>query len=226
MSALEEMIQREETDADDVQLAPDEIEAMSEATADDETDQADEREPASDALMEQIGKQLDKEGDRHAKAVARIMGDSMGDLVTCPLCITPGYVTVVPPPDFDPYQRQAVLAAMGDDADPELRPHPNRRRCSTCDGWGDLTTGSRKNTTAVDGCPTCMGNGWIDSAAEQAMRDAQPLPAPLGAPGVTSPSQVTQGGYTFALSPGGSSDPAGRLAGHPLWGLPAETGGV
>lgn len=226
MSALEEMIEREEAESDDVQLAPDEVEAMSEALADEEADQPEPREPASDAVIEQIGKQLDKEADRHTKAVVRIMGESMGDLVPCPLCITPGFVTVVPPADFDPLQRLAVLAALGEDAPPELRPHPNRRRCETCDGWGDLTTGSRKNTTAVDGCPTCMGNGWIDAAAEQAMRDtALPAVTPTAAP-APSVGQVTQGGYSFQLVPGGSSDAAGRLPGHPLWGLPPETGGM
>lgn len=243
MSHITEVAEREAREAEaetagDLAVEPDEVEAEREAEREreQEAEQETQREPASDVAMEQIGRALDKEGDRHTKAVARIMGDQMGDLVICPLCVTPGFVLVEPPSDFDPMQRLAVLQAMGEGAPPQLQHHPQLYRCETCDGWGDLETGSRKDTTAREGCPDCSGKGYRDRVQDQAMQDARgpsaaagmPLalvPPPPGAQLGTGPT-VTQGGYSFPLLPGAAPDAIGRIAGHPLWGTPAETGGL
>lgn len=231
--ALSAEAEPEDPELDDVN--EDEAEREAERERAQEAEAEPEREPASDMLMERIGRDLDKEADRHSKAVVKIMGDQMGDLVPCPLCVTPGFVTVEPPRDFDPMQRHAVLLAMGEDAPPELKAHPKLYKCETCDGWGDLTTGSRKPTTQVEGCPDCGGKGFRDRDMDQAYADARG-PETNGAPGnlavlpglppvLGSTPTVTQGGYSFPLLPGAAPDACGRLAGHPLWGMDASAGG-
>lgn len=117
-------------------------------------------EPSSEEMMEEIGRKLDEQAGKHSKAVARIMGDQMGDLVPCPLCITPGFVTVEPPPDFDPDQRAAVLAAMGDTPEPALKLDPDVEMCPVCDGWGETLTGSKSPNFRTKACPACQHQGW------------------------------------------------------------------
>lgn len=242
MSTATELAEREAMAADaaaaDDDVDEDEAERAAELERVEEAEQEaeqTEREPASDMAMERIGRDLDREADRHTRAVAKIMGEQMGDLVPCPLCITPGFVTVEPPRDFDPMQRQAVLMSMGDGAAPTLNQHPKLYLCETCDGWGDLTTGSRKETTRTEGCPDCGGKGYRDRDMDQAMSDARgpvavpdlpayPPPSAVGSPPGSLPT-VTQGGYSFPLLAGAAPDASGRLAGHPLWGSPVEAGG-
>lgn len=237
MAAME-AAEAEAADPDEDAEVEDAEQAERDAEREREADQIEEadRELPSDAVMEQIGRQLDREGDRHFKAVAKIMGDQFGDLVPCPLCITPGFVTVEPVRDFDPMQRQAVLLTMGEFAPPELKDHPILYRCPTCDGWGELITGARKETTRTDGCPDCNGYGYRNRDQEQALATVTQLPTQAGGPPIVYPpaspapgtaaGQVTQGGYTFAIVSGGAPDPHGRLAGHPLWGQDASVGGL
>jgi hypothetical protein len=192
-------------------------------------------EEPSDAMMERIGRELDKEAQRHAKAVAKIMGDQMSDLLECPLCVTPGYVTSQPP-ELDDMERLAVLSYIGEGGEPRLVQHPELYRCEFCDGWGDVETGSRRGTITV-ACPECDGRGYKDRRTERELAvlnggTAQPVSPPASyntpapATGGYEPGQITQGGFTFPPTPGASPDPAGRMPGHPLWGLPHEAGGL
>lgn len=194
------------------------------------------REQDEDEAMEAIGHALDLEAERHKDAVAEILGPDMGDLVPCPLCVTPGFVLVSPPPDFDPMQRAAVMMAMGEDAPEVLKRHPDLYRCAKCDGWGDLDSGSRRDVTKRQQCPDCMGKGFRSHAEDKALETAQAPqpgltavpPLPQAPPMQPTPDSglITQGGHTFRVVPGGSPDPSGRLAGHPLWGYDVSLGGV
>lgn len=175
--AITEMIEREAAAAE--AESPDEPEALLEVEAESDAP----AEPASDAQMEEIGKQLDAEAKRHGKQVAKIMGDSMGDLVTCPLCVTPGFVTVIPPEDFDPEQREAVMLAMGENQSPQLQHHPRFTTCDLCDGLGVLETGARNELNYTVNCERCQSRGYVDpqeiATQAQAMRDATaPAPPP------------------------------------------------
>lgn len=218
--------------------APDEV--TPEPEPDPSTEPEPEPEPApeqpSDKAMEAIGKKLDAESDRHKRRVAEIMGDQMGDLAPCPLCLIDGFVMSEAPPEFDPMQRLAVLTAMGDVAPPKLKQHPNLFECQLCDGQGDLLTGSKRSTAQLAECPDCGGKGFRDKTMMQAQQDArgyspQPpvvIPPPnygANGQGPTQPT-VTQGIYTFPLIQGGAPDPLGRLAGHPLWGQDESMGGL
>lgn len=174
--------------------------------ADDETQPEDDeqeatqepQEPPSDVQMEQIGKSLDQEAARHTKAVAKIMGDGMGDLVTCPLCITPGFVTVQPPVDFDPAQRDAVMAAMGEGSDGGMKQYPDFVRCETCNGHGHVLSGALNEANYAPSCPDCLTKGYYSvkerNAQTQAMTDAtQVYTQPQSAVGATLVQPIANG---------------------------------
>ena len=206
--ALQDALDEARNEADE--LENDETENDEDETDDEPVEDEPEPEPASDALIEQIGANLDKEARRHSKAVEKIMGDQMGDLAACPLCVTPGYVTAVPPDDFDPDQREAVLAAMGDGIG-GYKQHSDLTTCDRCGGLGHLLTGAKNEANYLISCPDCQSKGYVNpkeqAAMEQAMLDASPSyipPAPPvglanGSPGLAgSPDQ--QPWYDYATA--------------------------
>lgn len=236
MSTLAERIEIEAdaAEADDVDEEQAEHDAEQERQADLEPEP--EPEPPSDVQLAGLERKMQAEDDRHEKAVAKLYGEGMAAMAPCPLCLAHGFLPSEPADDLEPEQRAAVLWAMGDNKPPELREHPKLSRCATCDGWGDLTTGARKDTTAVEGCPDCGGKGYRDADQMAALASVQtplypppaPAPAPIypaaGSPG--SGTQITQGGHTFFMPLGAAPDQVGRVAGHPLWGAPLESGGL
>lgn len=56
----------------------------------------------------------------------------------CPLCDGTGSLESAPPQD------------------------PYSRRCEVCDGFGEVTTGSRVAESIVRGCQACGSTGWVD----------------------------------------------------------------
>ena len=192
--------------------------------------------PASDAEMAKRDKAMNSEDKRHENAVAKLYGPDWSLMTDCPLCLNHGYVPTQPDPDFDPMQRLAVLTSMGEGAPVELAFHPDFYRCELCDGWGELSTHSRRDVMNHEQCPDCGGRGSRSKAQDHALAGVQ-LPytppavvlPPLGsAPtnGAPPTATITQGGHTFTGLPGAAPDQLGRMAGHPLWGFPAESGGI
>lgn len=191
----------------------------------------------SDKAAERAITAIERAGDTYSRKVQSIQATTDLGLVECPLCPVPGFVSEMAPPDgFDPQQVAVVLAYLGIDGPQEYRRSPHLTTCPDCDGLGFWSTGSKRDGKRDVMCDTCMGNGYVDRRQEQAMRDVGAAPANgYGAYPPTSPNpgappaqpgMVWQGGYEFAPAPGGSPDPWGRLAGHPLWGAPIEQGGV
>lgn len=217
---------------------PGEDQAEQEAEAEREADKATEAapEPPSEAAVNAMQTKLDKEDERHEAAVAKILGDGMAAMSPCPLCLAHGFVPSEPMGDVNPDQRAMVLWVMGDPPPLELKQHGALYECPTCAGLGDLLTGSRKPETRSAMCPDCSGKGYRDRNYDAALSGVQGTPSPP-LPAVTYPppgdttnghhaAVITQGGHTFVIAPGGAPDPCGRLAGHPLWGAPAESGGL
>lgn len=217
-------------------------EAETDETDDDDQAETDEAEadgpdePPSEQMMDRALSQIEQAGDEYVAHVRAIQHETPLGLVECPLCPVPGFVADQPMPDIDPLQRLAVLTVIGDAGQPVAPDHPTLHQCPKCEGWGLMTTGSRRPEFATQPCPMCGGNGYVDQAAEQAMIDARAasgLPAdfdqvrpPAPTNSVVPTPTVTQGGHTFPVVLGGSLDQVGRMAGHPLWGQPAELGGL
>lgn len=180
----------------------------------DEPDDDPPAEPSSEAVMEEIGKKLDEQAGKHTKAVARIMGEQMGDLVPCPLCVTPGFVTVEPPFDFDPDQRAAVLAAMGDSPEPEYKVSDVTERCSACDGWAKVYTGSRDPNFVTKACDICGGQGWTVKST------------PVAAAVLSFAPPTTASVSEWTPPPPPTNDPWGRPPGAEFFNQdPATNGG-
>jgi hypothetical protein len=99
-------------------------------------------EPASEeAQMKAMG----REYDRHAKALERIIGEDFAMLAPCDHCGGLGFAPPV-----------------------TLRPHKNFRACETCNGFGDVLTGSRKEGNATQPCPVCAGRGYLERLEQPA----------------------------------------------------------
>lgn len=183
MSRATEIAEREAAQAEAETPDDDEEEAAEEEAAEGEPEPEPDAGPQTDADMEAIGRKLDGEAKRHANRVREITGQSFGDLVPCPLCVTPGYVLVQPPPEVDPEQRAAVMIALGEQAAPEYRHASYAVMCEECNGIGQVLTGARNAHNALLPCSVCEGKGW---------KAPQSVPAPAWTPPVAVAS--TNGG--------------------------------
>lgn len=186
------------------QLARDEADRV-EAEDDETTDEPDaerpdepDAEPAEPVDQARKIQALERENDRRAKALERIMGEDFAALTECPTCVgfVPGYIVqgqeVIPDPAFD-------------DAS---------EACPKCLGYGRLRTRSLADGHDSVLCQRCSGAGWVTKAAADAVVPVASGPPPL-------PYVVDQAGNATPSHP----DAWGRPGGHPHYGVhPAHVG--
>lgn len=113
-------------------LAMREAEAAPPATT---TGEAESAEPTVKQL-----KDLDKENTRHVETVHRIMGSFVAGFVACEKCDTLG----LEPPG------------------PKPRSHDFFQACATCNGYGQVLTGSLEAQFSSINCPDCGGRGYLE----------------------------------------------------------------
>ena len=161
--------------------------------AEDEPEAASRLEPPS---MDEALAMLEAERERHAVALATIMGDDFAHFQECPICDTLGYRAMEDVP-FD----------------------PRLRRCETCQGHGMLQTHSRKPGSELRDCTECQANGYtviVDHPTPPPM-PAQPLimyDPYTGQPvDVSRTAQPAQPDGTWA--PGFTPPPRPGWGGHP-----------
>jgi hypothetical protein len=155
--------ERENPDAEPVEpIEPEEEEAA------EEEERAPEPEPITEAMLRAIGEKVGKEDERHEKRLREIYGDLFAGRVPCPLCLQEGFLIPVEPGDFDPDQRGAVLAAMGESGPTHAAVHQTKVRCPHCQGWGQLYTGSRNPAHEYDACLICSGMGTVERSVLEA----------------------------------------------------------
>jgi hypothetical protein len=209
----------EQPEADDADDAAEE--AQEEETAVEQPDtgepEPEASAPLSEKQIERATKALERERDRHAGAVAKIMGDDATSLELCARCweLAPGFHFPLDMAPVSDEQRAAVLASLGMGANtgPDLRMAKGVEECPVCGGWGELALPSKSEFHQKMICSACSGNGYITIEAEKPAWTPQPLdPA------------------TFAQLPsyggnGAQSDNWGRPVGHPHYGQdPAYVG--
>jgi hypothetical protein len=116
--------------------------------------------PRSQADIEKIQQQLEKEAARHDKRVREIMGDDYALLVPSPIDWTPGYLFNVP--GMLPFDEQVAQldAILGRGSDVELREADDAEGCDKCNALGEVLTGSRKPGQETKPCSACTGTGW------------------------------------------------------------------
>lgn len=166
--------------------------------------------PASLTVLAERDRKLESETRRHENALRKLYGDDFETLAPCPLCLADGWVAPTPPGVMDPEQWLAIQAASGQLTDAEYRDAPYAVRCETCDGWGEVASGSRTEAGRLIVCRDCSGNGWREQVAQTA-----------GVPMVSAMHPV--------LSNGSAEDPASvlrdqwnRPAGHRHFGIPPD----
>lgn len=215
MSKITELAEEEAARVEaEAEAEPDEDEQGEDEEGTSEPEQAPDA-AVTDVTPERIAKiqkQIQGEDSRHEKRLREILGDLWEGREPCPLCLQEGFVIQAPPDSFDPMQRIMVLAAMGDDGAPHLKEHPGLQRCEYCDGWGELTTGSKREGCKTEICPKCSAQGYV--AKDQPSNVAHFPPPP------------DMNAYMPPMSgPAPNADPWGRQWGHQHWGLdPASVG--
>lgn len=95
---------------------------------------------SGEPTREQLQK-LDAENLRHIKAVRRVMGAFVDGFEECDHCNT---LALVPP-------------------GPRPQTHEFFIRCETCQGFGQVLTGSTRPGNEERDCPTCGGRGYVEA---------------------------------------------------------------
>jgi hypothetical protein len=131
----------------------------------------------------------------------------------CPLCESEGFLAPWPEHAMPEEQWMACQAYAGQAGTPEYVASTQFYRCDTCDGWGEVSTGARKETTSHIGCPTCSGYGYRNR------QEVSPIPATYhNLPPIPPAPQI-------AVAPIQPVDRWGRPPGHPDYDIdPAYAG--
>jgi hypothetical protein len=162
--------------------------------------------PPTAKELEALGRKIDRENERHAKALQALYGPMWADLSPCPLCDAEGHTAPIPLDQRDPAQVAAVHAALGEHEQPELLPMEGVERCPKCDGWGHVESPSRNEENRIKPCLECQTRGY-----REVMPGAVNYPAPVAVPAP----------YTNGAPPPpvwGEVDQWNRPAGHPHYG--------
>ena len=93
--------------------------------------------------------------------ISEIMGEDAQQLVECPACsyFVPGLIF---PVEFQDDQKIALWHYMGLPDPNEVADAPDRHRCATCMGRGQLKSGSQVPEYAIVNCRACQGKGYTD----------------------------------------------------------------
>ena len=210
---LDETTDEAETPAEDgepVELDPAELDGDEPDASD-----ADEPEPPkpqaqglTEREIEKRVERLEKEASRHAGRISEIMEEDAQDLVPCPLCAGPfvGFIFPDAAKNLRDEHRDAVKAAIGE-ASAGYMPAPHTAKCGTCNGKGDVLSGSTRPGSELVQCPRCKGRGYMES--------------PTGEPVTAADSngQVEPVAAVAAVETPPDRDPWGRPSIHPKFGV-------
>lgn len=131
-------------------------------------------------------KALDAECVRHAKRVHEVMGEFVSGFVACEACDGHGLTPPGPPP-------------------PRPQTHEWFKACETCQGFGEVLTGSIRDGQTSRDCPTCKGRGYLEAldgsgaalaSQESAVAAGIPAPPPPAEP---PPASANGAAQTFGV---------------------------
>ena len=150
----EDALEQEEDDAQPAEPDPD-------------SEQEPEARGLSEAEIEKQYKQLESEQKRHTNAVSKIMGDAAIDLIVCPLCEPElqGFLRMESLDHPRDEIHEAMIGVLKKPQQVEYQLAPHAVTCVSCDGLGQVLSGSRVPGKERIVCPTCSGNGYNQSGA-------------------------------------------------------------
>jgi hypothetical protein len=169
-------------------------------------------EPVSRGLseheFERAAKKLEGAVKRYRAQVAEFMEVSDQPLIESKLDLDfcPGYIFHPQAVPLTEEQEAFARVILGEPIEPSFPQDPHRSECPTCEGWGQVKTGSKVAQQNVVRCDRCNGHGFL--------RDGQ-APAEVSVPnnGPVEPANVV-------LTPEEQSDEDawGTPRSHPDWG--------
>lgn len=247
MAAVDEQIERSEEELaalmspegievePGLEVEPDaDQESAEDGEESEEGEESEDGDPSSFTVTEQLSKAIDAEGKRHERALAKALGEKWEDYELCLRCLGDGFVLPIPAGQMPQEQWDNLMAQAGMAPGDQLKTATYAIVCSTCDGWGEIKTGSKSASQAVLPCKDCQGRGWFDSTDISHAPPAQPA-APAATQWAALGSVLNAGtapavediappaGWATAGSPG--ADEYGRWPGHPRYGINPATGG-
>jgi hypothetical protein len=179
--------ERARAEADEAERENPDAEPVEPIEPDEEEQDAEEETPAeppsSLAEVQRQERALNAEQKRHANALQKALGEQWAQFEQCPLCQVDGYAIPYQPGEVGPEQRDAVMFVLGEGGPGHGKVHQSKVRCPSCDGYGQLYTGSRLPQTEYDACLTCNGTGTVEKSilenqAAQRERDQYTPPPP------------------------------------------------
>lgn len=115
----------------------------------------------SERQLEANYKKIERARSTFFNRVSEIMGEDAQQLVECPACahFVPGLIF---PLEFSDEQKVALWHYMGLPDPNEIADAPDRHVCATCQGRGQLRSGSLVPEYAIVNCRHCLGRGYTD----------------------------------------------------------------
>lgn len=110
---------------------------------------------------------LERASNTYTRKVAEILGEDLADFVPSPLSLPFLFGFVFDPANVElPGEvLDATRRLIGEPVPPPLIQAPDARVCPTCDGWGQVLTGSKVHPFNVAKCIECQGRGWVGERA-------------------------------------------------------------
>ena len=143
-----------EAEAVAAEASTDDDEAADEETA------APDPEPTPELDMKKAAKAMERENERHAKRVEEIMGADFELVHPCPKCET--------------FAAGFTFEAPEDQ--PEMLHGAQFERCTDCNGYGAVLTGSLADHGRIQTCLTCSGQGFVNKPTLVTPLPAGPTP--------------------------------------------------
>ena len=142
-----------------------------EPQVDDDSDQPEGVEPEQPAGMsieelEKVRSKLDRSATTWRNRVSELLGEDAQMLVPCELCdpTIPGFHW---PPHLEQPRDDLhahLLDVLKTPGSPDYNQAQHVRRCTLCDGWGVVLSGSRVAGKGQVKCQMCKGNGFVGDA--------------------------------------------------------------
>ena len=216
-TAVDEQVEQDEPEAPESPVEPETGDVTEETGDEPEGAEEPAEEPAEPEGLHTLTEQetekrfarIEKQAVAWRERVAATLGELALDLEYCPRCLpmVPGFVypiAKVPIPDA---QKVAVKLSLGELAPPDLRLADDAFECGKCGGYGQVLTGSRKESQKVAVCLECGGDGWTGS---RKAKIAQLTPEQRETMAVRDDAPV---------EPKALADPWGRTIDDPLYGV-------
>lgn len=151
--------QDDETPSDDPDAEP---EPEDDPGDDPSATQPSEAQGETPEALEKLRKKLDTSAATWKRRVEELLGDSFQFLVPCELCGDDILGFHWPAQDMQPINdvQTALLEVLRQPLAPDYLQAQDHRKCTACDGYGTVLSGSRKAGKTTLDCSACKGFGY------------------------------------------------------------------